>query len=129
MSKRKSLTDDQLEEIKKLVVEGVRPQKIADLYNVGISTIHNYKNAFKKEGLKFSSVRGREVGTKVKKSNEENTNNTSTKKQNATEAASLHKPSTIKTFIINGTTINVSGSIKSINIDDTSKGIIIKVTL
>lgn len=129
MSKRKSLTPDQLEEIKKLVVDGVRPQKIADLFNVGISTIHNYKSAFKKEGLIFSSVRGREVGTKVKKINEENTNYTSTKKEFRTGFASVSKLATVKTFIINGTTINVSGIIKSINIEDTSKGIIIKVTL
>ena len=129
MSKPKSFTPDQLEEIKKLVVEGVRPQKIANLYNVGISTIHNYKNAFKKEGLKFSSVRGREVGTTLKKIYKENTNNTSTKKEFRSGPASVSKLATVKTFIINGTTINVSGIIKSINIEDTSKGIIINVTL
>lgn len=48
-----------MKELQKMVMKGVYPDDIAKHFNIAISSIHNYKNKFKKEGLKFPSIKGK----------------------------------------------------------------------
>lgn len=130
MSKTKALSEFQIAEMKTMVTDGVQPQKIADHYKIGISTVHNYKNKFKKEGLVFSSVRGREAQGGIKSpatslfNNNVQRNNSIVSKTNA-QTNPQNQMLSGSTFVINGTSVNVSSEAKSVNINKTAQGGII----
>jgi DNA-binding NarL/FixJ family response regulator len=55
----KRLTPEQLEEIKQMVINGVYPDDIAKHFGVAVSSVHNYKNRFKLDGITFPSIKGK----------------------------------------------------------------------
>lgn len=109
-NKRLSLVE--IEQMKKMVLAGKAPEDIADHFGVAISSVHNYKNRFKAEGLKFPSVRG--------------------KRPTGSASVDPHSPTADKTvpmmgqlssspgsgykFIVNGVSVQISSEAKSVNI-------------
>ena len=55
-SKRLSATE--MDEMRKMVVQGVSPEDMSKHFNIAISSVHNYKRRFKQDGLEFPTVRG-----------------------------------------------------------------------
>lgn len=107
----KRLSLEQVDQMKQMVQRGTAPEDIAKHFGVAISSVHNYKARFKAEGVNFPSVRGkRPTGSVETKS-------------------TIHKPiGQIKSstppeidgegykFIVNGTSVQISGHAKNINI-------------
>lgn len=107
---KKRLSLEQIDQMKKMVSQGIAPEDIAKHFNVAISSVHNYKARFKAEGFNFPSVRGKRPTGSIQ------------------VKAPTHKPigqitSEVKTsqndvykFIVNGTSVQISGHAKNINI-------------
>jgi hypothetical protein len=125
MSKQKSLSPDQISEMKALVTRGESPKNIADKFKVGISTVHNYKARFKNDGLSFPSVRGRKSGTIEAPVSKAIKNVSGYSKPSSTAPASQVG----NTFIVNGIPVTISASAKSVNINKTSSGITFEVNI
>lgn len=62
----KKLSTTQIDNLKLMVVEGVYPEDIAHYFNIAVSSVHNYKNRFKIQGLKFPTVRGKRPSGAIK---------------------------------------------------------------
>lgn len=110
----KRLSLDQVEQMKQMVKQGTAPEDIAKHFGVAISSVHNYKARFKADGVKFPSVRGKrptgsvEAVTPVSKTIGQI--NSTAQQINAEEYK----------FIVNGTSVKISGHAKNINIDKDS---------
>lgn len=110
----KRLSHDQVEQMKQMVKNGNAPEDIAKHFGVAISSVHNYKARFKADGVKFPSVRGKrptgslETVTAVSKPMGQITSNN---QQINTEEYK---------FIVNGTSVKISGHAKNISIDKDS---------
>jgi len=108
----KRLSLEQMEQMKQMVQKGSAPEDIAKHFNIAISSVHNYKTRFKADGVKFPSVRGKrptgsvEVKSAVNKTAGEVQPEISTQELNG---------DTYK-FIVNGTSVQISGHAKNINI-------------
>lgn len=48
-----------MDEMRTMVARGASPEDMAKYFGIAISSVHNYKKLFKKEGLSFPTVRGR----------------------------------------------------------------------
>lgn len=139
MSKNRSVSLTEVEEMKAMVVAGTQPQKIANHFGISVSTVHNYKNQFKNEGLEFASVRGRQATTPRQPSGEVNhngnsrnqnhqlLNNNQVNGRNSSGAnAQLSNETNVQagsTFVINGTTFNITGKAKSVDLNTSVKGV------
>jgi transposase len=55
----KKLNTDELEEVKRLLQAGDTPQAIANIFNLGVSSIYNYRNIFREQGAEFPNVKGK----------------------------------------------------------------------
>ena len=100
---KKRLTDKQVEELKQMVIHGVYPDDIAIHFNIAISSVHNYKNRFKKQGINFPDVIGKKPASAPKPEeviNQENKQELVTYK-----------------FTVNGITIEITGEPQKIDID------------
>lgn len=64
---KKKISDEQIAEMKKMVASGSTPEEISKHFNIGVSSVHNYKRMLKKEGLDVPDVRGKRPAT-IKKS-------------------------------------------------------------
>jgi hypothetical protein len=64
---KKKISDEQIAEMKKMVAAGTTPEDISKHFNIGISSVHNYKRMLKKEGLEVPDVRGKRPSN-IKKS-------------------------------------------------------------
>lgn len=56
---KKKLDSGKLEEMRRLVQEGVTPESISKHFKIAVSSVHNYKKMFKEQGLKIPDVRGK----------------------------------------------------------------------
>lgn len=56
---RKKLDADKLEQLKKLVMDGVTPEDISKQFNIAISSVHNYKRTLRDLGVDIPDVRGK----------------------------------------------------------------------
>lgn len=56
---RKKLAEQQLEQLKKLVLEGKTPEDISKYFNIAVSSVHNYKKMLKDQGLEIPDIRGK----------------------------------------------------------------------
>lgn len=54
----KRLTQDEINQMKQMVLEGVSPEDMSKHFNIAISSVHNYKKRFKDQGLSFPTIRG-----------------------------------------------------------------------
>jgi hypothetical protein len=55
----KRLSKEQMDQMRTMVLEGVSPEDMSKHFSIAISSVHNYKTRFKKEGLNFPVVRGK----------------------------------------------------------------------
>lgn len=107
----KRLSLDQVEQMKQMVLQGTAPEDIAKHFGVAISSVHNYKARFKAEGVNFPSVRGKRPTGSVEL------------RPAVRKPIGQIKSSTPQEidgegykFIVNGTSVQVSGHAKNINI-------------
>jgi hypothetical protein len=110
----KRLSHDQVEQMKLMVKNGNSPEDIAKHFGVAISSVHNYKARFKADGFKFPSVRGKRPTGSVE---------TIRPVSNATgqiSSPSQQINSEEYNFIVNGTSVKISGHAKNININKDS---------
>jgi len=56
--KGKKLSDDQVNDLKEMLLEGQTPQDAANHFNVAVSSIHNYKKILREQGIELPNVRG-----------------------------------------------------------------------
>lgn len=115
----KRLSLGQIDQMKKMVQQGVAPEDIAKHFGVAISSVHNYKARFKAEGVSFPSVRGKRPTGSVAVTD---------KMQNSKAPIGQIGSSTVSQqidgngykFIVNGTSVQISGNAKNINIGKNS---------
>jgi hypothetical protein len=112
-NKRLSLEDIDL--MRSMVVNGTAPEDIAKHFNVAISSVHNYKNRFKQEGVKFPNVRGkRPTGIP----NTFKDNSIMSNDNRFIPVVNTHKTEqkSSMNFVVNGVQVNVSTGAKNVNI-------------
>lgn len=56
---RKKLDAEKLEQLKKMVLEGITPEDISKQFNIAISSVHNYKRTLRDLGVDIPDVRGK----------------------------------------------------------------------
>jgi len=110
MSDKKRLSHADVEQIKKMVLSGTAPEDIANHYGIAISSVHYYKSKFKSEGLNFPSVRGRRPSGSV------DTPVTQHKPIGQINSATQNVEGDGYKFIVNGTSVQISGHAKNVNI-------------
>ena len=54
-----ALTPDQISEMQKLLETGYTPLDISRYFEIGITSVHNYKNRLKEQGIVLPSVKGK----------------------------------------------------------------------
>lgn len=111
-SKRLSLED--IQRMKTMVQKGVAPEDIAKHFNIAISSVHNYKNRFKSEGMSFPIVRGKRPTGSVDIQSKE-----IGKTSDKPGASNIKKTSSMESsmnFVVNGVTVHVSAEAKEVNI-------------
>lgn len=101
----KRLSLGEVQAMKDMVQKGIAPEDIAKHFGIAISSVHNYKNRFKAEGVKFPSVRGKRPTGSI-----ESVTETSSSKIVLTKSDGYN-------FTINGVLVHVSGQAKSVNIN------------
>lgn len=109
-NKRLSLED--IQQMKSMVQKGVAPEDIAKHFNIAISSVHNYKNRFKAEGIKFPDVRGKRPTGSVDVQSKPIIN---TNEQAVTSSADGGM-----NFVVNGVPVKVSAQAKNVNISKNS---------
>lgn len=57
--KTKKLNGQQIESLKKLIIQGKLPSELKDMFDVSISTIHNYKREIKENGVELPNAKGK----------------------------------------------------------------------
>ena len=103
-NKRLSLGD--IQKMKDMVQKGIAPEDIAKHFGIAISSVHNYKNRFKAEGVKFPSVRGKRP-----------TGSVDTVVANNTKGDVVVSKTDGYNFIVNGVIVHVSHEAKTVNIN------------
>lgn len=133
MSKTKVLSLAQQEEVRNLMVQGVQPQRIADLYHVAISTIHNYKTQFKNEGTEIPSVKGRQSAVTAERINPGA--RTSSRSGQVPGSSQTPLPGVQgltgrpSVFVINDVSIQISEQAKSVSIDKVGNELVFKIQI
>lgn len=114
MSRSTKLTEANKAILKLMVLEGWTPSDIADRLGVAISSIHNYKNQLKKEGMEVPHVRGKRPTGDFAHQTE--STDTKTPKVITTKlTANGDKPLRI---LFNGTRINITSNAKEVNVSE-----------
>jgi hypothetical protein len=109
---KKRLSLEQVNQMKEMVQSCVTPEDIAKYFNIAISSVHNYKNRFKTEGMYFPSVKGKRPNGIVQ--------------IRTNKVDNRHKIDSISTvlegykFLLNGTAVQISEQAKNININKES---------
>lgn len=103
----KRLTAAEIQQMKTMVAKGTAPEDIAKAFGMAISSVHNYKNRFKSQGLKFPSVRGKRPTGSVEPIS--NINNT------VQSVNSLAQQDGFK-FVVNGISVQISDQAKNVTI-------------
>lgn len=111
-NKRLSLKDTEL--MKNMVVNGVAPEDIAKHFNMAISSIHNYKQRFKQQGVQFPNVRGKRPSGSIDIQSTIDVSNTHhhTSDDSRTTGA--------MDFVVNGVKVHISAQAKNVNISKDS---------
>ena len=56
--KPRKLSDDKIDELKGMLLEGLTPEDASRHFQVAVSSIHNYKKILKEQGIELPNVRG-----------------------------------------------------------------------
>lgn len=113
----KRLTPKQLEEIKKMVINGVYPDDIAKHFGVAVSSIHNYKHRFKLDGLTFPSIKGKKPQN-APKPDEVTEKNTGSSHHDIIGVLDRNDDKNDYRFIIGGLSVIISKKAKAVTITD-----------
>lgn len=108
----KRLSLENIQQMKSMVQKGIAPEDIAKHFNIAISSVHNYKNRFKQEGVKFPNVRGKRPTGSVDVQNK-SASIVNHIEQNVTSSTEMN-------FIVNGIPVKITGEAKHVNISKTS---------
>lgn len=122
----KKLDTGQIEQLKGMVVQGVAPEDISQHFGIAISSVHNYKNRFRQEGIDFPSVKGkrpqgevtRPAGAAHYRASGVHTPNTSF--HTPIGSTQPHIGDDSHRFVVNGVEIHISSDVKSVNIGKNS---------
>lgn len=114
---RQKVSAEDMEQIKTMLQEGVKPEEIAEKFGVTVASVNNYKKKFRDAGLSFGtgSKRGRKAKTASVSEDEE-----------AAPSAPIGQIGKSKgtaqayRFIINGVSVEISGQARNINIGKNS---------
>jgi transposase len=104
----KRLSLDDIQQMKVMVQNSVAPEDIAKHFGIAISSVHNYKNRFKQQGLKFPDVRGKRPTGSVTVQSVNPVTELKKEIQVAAESG--------MNFLVNGVSVQVSGKAKNVNI-------------
>jgi hypothetical protein len=110
MNKRLSLED--IQQMRKMVENGIAPEDISKHFNIAISSVHNYKNRFKADGLTFPNVRGKRPTGSV----EIQSDNPDKQFGQNVNSAQTYVPGSSMNFVVNGVSVHVAGNAKEVNI-------------
>lgn len=108
---KKRLSLENIQQMKTMVQNSIAPEDIAKHFGIAISSVHNYKNRFKQEGLKFPDVRGKRPTGSVEVQNISSGAITESKKEIQQAAAQSGM-----NFVVNGVSVQVSSKAKNVNI-------------
>jgi transposase len=111
-NKRLSLED--IQQMKTMVQKGVAPEDIAKHFSIAISSVHNYKNRFKAEGMNFPTVRGKRPTGSVDIQSKDP--GKTSEKHVASELKQTPTMESSMNFVVNGVTVHVSAEAKEVNI-------------
>lgn len=118
----KRLSIEQIEQMKAMVLKGTAPEDIAAQFNIAVSSVHNYKNRFKEEGLKFPNIRGRRPQRNLPAPVQTKQQITPVQKEakSSKQVTGVVQDQEQFKFIVNGVSVQVSGNAKSVNINKDS---------
>lgn len=119
MAKKRLLLQD-IELMKAMVVKGVAPEDIAKHFNIAISSVHNYKNRFKQDGVKFPDVRGKRPTGSVDVSSSQDVKISDAGKSVSAESRQNTAVESTMNFVVNGVVVHVSKGAKNVNINKDS---------
>lgn len=114
---KKRLSLEDIQQMKSMVQKGVAPEDIAKHFNIAISSVHNYKNRFKQEGVKFPDVRGKRPTGSVDMDNKTASASVATTEMNDKAATTMQSG---MNFVVNGVPVQVSAEAKNVNITKNS---------
>lgn len=108
-NKRLSLED--IQQMKSMVLKGAAPEDIANHFKIAISSVHNYKQRFRQEGLKFPDVRGKRP-----------TGSVDVQSKTPTASAPIVRETVQPTMqggmnvVVNGVSVQISAEAKNVNV-------------
>lgn len=118
---RKKVSAEDMEQIKTMLQEGIKPEEIAEKFGVTVASVNNYKKKFRDAGMSFGSgsKRGRKAKTAAVSEDGE-TNAPAPIGQIGRSKASTSANAQAYRFIINGVSVEISGQARNINIGKNS---------
>jgi biotin operon repressor len=118
---RKKVSAEDMEQIKTMLQEGIKPEEIAEKFGVTVASVNNYKKKFRDAGMSFGSgsKRGRKAKTAAVSEDGE-TNAPAPIGQIGRSKASTNANAQAYRFIINGVSVEISGQARNINIGKNS---------
>jgi len=113
---RQKVSAEDMEQIKTMLQEGVKPEEIAEKFGVTVASVNNYKKKFRDAGMSFGSgsKRGRKAKPAVSRNDEEESSAPIGQIGKGKNAAQAYR------FIINGVSVEISGQARNINIGKNS---------
>lgn len=114
---KKRLSLEDIQQMKSMVQKGIAPEDIAKHFNIAISSVHNYKNRFKQEGLKFPDVRGKRPTGSVEVQSQTVSSTTAVAEEKQQASATMQSG---MNFVVNGVPVQVSGEAKNVSITKNS---------
>ena len=113
---RKKVSVEDMEQIKTMLQEGVKPEEIAEKYGVTVASVNNYKKKFRDAGMSFGAGSKRGRTAKAASSDEGEAPAVSPIGQIGKGKSSGQA----YRFIINGVSVEISGQARNINIGKNS---------
>ena len=120
---RKKVSAEDMEQIKTMLQEGIKPEEIAEKFGVTVASVNNYKKKFRDAGMSFGSgsKRGRKAKTAaVSEDGETNAPAPIGQIGRGKASASANANAQAYRFIINGVSVEISGQARNINIGKNS---------
>ena len=114
---RHKVSAEDMEQIKTMLQEGVKPEEIAEKFGVTVASVNNYKKKFRDAGMSFGS--GSKRGRKAKSASPSEDR----EEKPSAPIGQIGKgkgDSQAYRFIINGVSVEISGQARNINIGKNS---------
>lgn len=115
---RQKVSAEDMEQIKIMLQEGVKPEEIAEKFGVTPASVNNYKKKFRDAGMSFGS--GSKRGRKAKSASVSEDGEVSAPAPIGQIGKGKGATSQAYRFIINGVSVEISGQARNINIGKNS---------